>query len=389
MSHDAIEKEQDNIIREFNRNPKGGVKILKNICEENNLDVTKELGELFLNEGAFSKKLNLDHVGNFLGSKENENVMTYFIEQIDIERLSFEDGMYEVFSKFNLPKEAEKISRLVEGYSASYCIKNGIISQDQDKAYSLALAIMQLNDNLHNPEIKKEDKISLEKFNEAVRDIDKDLSPRETEAIYKKVKEKPINLKFVENAPGYTIQSNKLNNDPAYKEIKDIFKDSKVRGNVIKDSMEAKVDKPKSWLTKFTGYEGKMTVKDKDGASATIELYQPNIFSRWFLGEKSKIIIQPGHEKDQLDKKNIQFAAGLTASFNTEAKDIAIAATYHYLKEDLKNAYVVAKVGMSNVLSPDFKKTQQENPQHRESTISNNSKKYDTPASSRKSSMSI
>lgn len=146
--------------------------------------------------------------------------------------------------------------------------------------------------------------------------------------------------------------------------------------------MEVKIDKPKSWLSKFTGYEGKMTVKDKDGASATIQLYQPNIFSRWFLGEKSKVIIQPGDGKDQLDKKNIHFAAGLTANFNTEVKDIG--ATYNYLKEDLKNAYIVAKAGLSNVLSPDFKKTQ-----HRESTISNSSKKYDTPASSRKNSMSI
>lgn len=94
MSHDAIEKEKINIIREFNRNPKDGVTIFQGICQENNLDANKEFARFLLDEGFFSKRLNLDHVGNYLSdaSLQNEEVRIYFIDQFYLKDLRFEDG---------------------------------------------------------------------------------------------------------------------------------------------------------------------------------------------------------------------------------------------------------------------------------------------------------
>ncbi|XVN43389.1 MAG: Sec7 domain-containing protein [Candidatus Rickettsia vulgarisii] len=348
--HQAIDEKRIDIVRAFNQKPKNGVEMLRNICTQKGLDdqqASEQLATLFIKE---KSQLNLDYVGDYLSgpNEDNKETLKSFIMQQDFKDKSFVQAMRDYLQSFKLPGEGQKIDRLVEVFGAKYCADNskeftGI--EDKDAAYILAYQTIMLNSDLHKDGVQN--KMTLEQLKNNVRGCNAkgNFPDQLLEGIYKEIKKKPFELNFVETPSGYNLTDKALNNDPAYKEIKDIFKDSKVRGNIIKDSMKVTINQSKSWLTKFTGYEGTMTVKDKDGASATIQLYQPNIFSRWFLGEKSKVIIQPGHDsKDQLDKKNIDLAAKVTAGFKTiEVKEQDIKAGYHYAKEDLQKAYTVVK----------------------------------------------
>lgn len=66
----------------------------------------------------------------------------------------------------------------------------------------------------------------------------------------------------------------------------------------------------------FTGYKGTITLTDnKTSAQATIQVYTPNIFSKWLFGEQPRVIIQPGQTKESID-----LAAKAAADFSSPVK---------------------------------------------------------------------
>lgn len=83
----------------------------------------------------------------------------------------------------------------------------------------------------------------------------------------------------------------------------------------------------------FTGYKGTIALTDNQtSAQATIQVYTPNIFSKWLFGEQPRVIIQPGQTKGSTD-----LAAKVAAGFSSPVKNIK--ATYDYEVGDLIQAY--------------------------------------------------
>jgi guanine nucleotide exchange protein RalF len=319
-THKAIKDIDENkieIIRQFNIKPKSGIDILHKICEKHGLNISEELADLFITE---KKQLNLEHVGDYLSSPGtgSQNTLKSFVDQMDFKGKSFTNALREYLQTFKLPGEAQKIDRLVEAFGEKYCKDNSTQDIDgKDAAYLLAFQSIMLNSDLHKPGIKN--KMTLEQLKKNLHSTNNghDFPNHLLEGLYNDIKAKPFELNFVETVPGYTLRSNNLNNDPAFIEINNILSNNKARSHLIKDSMEIKIDKPKTWLSNILGYEGNITLQDKKNSKATIQLYKPNLLSRWFLGEKPKVIIQPGHGDSQLDKKNIELATKLTANFKT------------------------------------------------------------------------
>lgn len=340
----AIDAKKIVIIRQFNIKPKSGIDILQQVCEKHGLNIPKELSDLFIEE---KNQLNLEYIGDYLSSPGQGNTSTLksFVEQVDFKEKPFITALRTYLQAFKLPGEAQKIDRLVEVFGKKYCKDNQKNDIDgKDAAYLLAFQAIMLNSDLHKPGVKN--KMTLEQLKKNLNGTNNghNFPDHLLAKIYKDIKENPFELNFVETVPGYTLTSNDLNNDPTFIEINNILSDNKVRGNLIKDSVEVKIGKPKTWLSDIIGYQGNITVKDKEGAKATIQLYKPNIFSHWFLGEQPKVIIQPGHGKDQLENKNIELAAQLAAGFRTvTVTEQDIGAGYDYLAEDLHKAYMIAK----------------------------------------------
>lgn len=340
----AIDAKKIVIIRQFNIKPKSGIDILQQVCEKHGLNISKELSDLFIEE---KNQLNLEYIGDYLGTagQVNTNTLKSFVEQLDFKEKPFIAALREYLKAFKLPGEAQKIDRLVEVFGQKYCNDNQKHDIDgQDAAYLLSFQAIMLNSDLHKSGVKT--KMTLEQLKKNLNGTNNahNFPDHLLGEIYKDIKENPFELNFAEAVPGYTLKNNNLNNDPTFREINNILSDNKAKGYLVRNAAEVKINKPKTWLSDIIGYHGNITVTDKEGAKATIQLYQPNAFSYWFLGENSKVIIQPGHRKDQLENKNIELAAQLAAGFRTVTvtkKDIG--AGYDYLIEDLYKAYTIAK----------------------------------------------
>ena len=75
-------------------------------------------------------------------------------------------------SGFYLPGESQRIDRLVEAFSHNYWTDNQQLFSSSDTVYSLAFSTIMLNTDLHNPNIPKERKMTLEQFIRNNRGID-------------------------------------------------------------------------------------------------------------------------------------------------------------------------------------------------------------------------
>jgi hypothetical protein len=359
------------IIEAFNNKPKNGINILKEVCELNKqLIFEKELAKLFLEK---KRDLNLDYVGDYLGSQgeENKKTLDYFAEKIDFQDKDFVPALREYLQAFKLPGEAQKIDRLVEKFGKQYCEQNpgkeGIKSKDA--AYVLAFQAIMLNSDLHKEGVKQKMTLGELKKNLKGCNDGKNFSDELLEGMYNNIQHKPFEFNFVKAPVGYTIHESKLLDDVVYQgainlldgkyddknlsnDLKTLFPSLKKEGDFA-----VKTEQPKtSWLKKFTGYEGDITITDKKtNESVRVQIYKPGLVAKWFLGDVPKIIVHPvsAEGKEPTDKA-IEMAANITAGFKLP---VTIGATYDYQKEDLLHKYTTVVVGAISTAHSDPKTT--------------------------------
>ncbi|HAT1821278.1 TPA: RalF [Legionella pneumophila] len=336
--HPEIEKAQREIIEAFNAKPKNGINKIKEICEQYKISPNEEIAEFFHQQ---RKNLDLEAVGDYLSGPEAENqqVLKAFTSQMDFNRQSFVEGLRTFLKTFKLPGEAQKIDRLVQSFSEAYSKQNPDVVSNADAAYVLAFQTIMLNTDLHNPSIPEKNKMTLDGLKRNLRGTNNggDFDVQFLEKIYSEIKAKPFELNFVKTSPGYELVSTTLNKDSTFKKLDSFLHSTDVKINNIfpgiGDHVQATVDRPKSWLSYFTGYKGTITLTDKQtSAQATIQIYTPNIFSKWLFGEQPRVIIQPGQTKESID-----LAAKVAAGFSSPVKNIK--ATYDYELGDLIKAY--------------------------------------------------
>ncbi|HAZ7574266.1 T4SS guanine nucleotide exchange effector RalF [Legionella sp. PATHC032] len=336
--HPEIEKAQREIIEAFNAKPKNGINKIKEICEQYKISPNEEIAEFFHQQ---RKNLDLEAVGDYLSGPEAENqqVLKAFTSDMDFNGQSFVEGLRTFLKAFKLPGEAQKIDRLVQSFSEAYSKQNPDVVSNADAAYVLAFQTIMLNTDLHNPSIPEKNKMTLDGLKRNLRGTNNggDFDVQFLEKIYSEIKAKPFELNFVKTSPGYELVSTTLNKDSTFKKLDSFLHSTDVNINNIfpgiGDHVQATVDQPKSWLSYFTGYKGTITLTDKQtSAQATIQVYTPNIFSKWLFGEQPRVIIQPGQTKESID-----LAAKVAAGFSSPVKNIK--ATYDYELGDLIKAY--------------------------------------------------
>lgn len=327
--HPEIEKAQREIIEAFNAKPKNGINKIKEICEQYKISPNEEIAEFFHQQ---RKNLDLEAVGDYLSSPEAENqqVLKAFTSQMNFNGQSFVEGLRTFLKTFKLPGEAQKIDRLVQSFSGAYFQQNPDVVSNADAAYLLAFQTIMLNTDLHNPSIPEKNKMTVDGLKRNLRGGNNggDFDAKFLEELYSEIKAKPFELNFVKTSPGYELTSTTLNKDSTFKKLDSFLHSTDVNINTvfpgIGDNVKTTVDQPKSWLSFFTGYKGTITLTDnKTSAQATIQVYTPNIFSKWLFGEQPRVIIQPGQTKESID-----LAAKAAADFSSPVKNFK--ATYDY-----------------------------------------------------------
>ncbi|KAL7148741.1 hypothetical protein ABFS83_06G199500 [Erythranthe nasuta] len=128
-------------------------------------------------------------------SPSNLAVMHAYVESMNFCGMKFDIAIREFLKGFRLPREAQKIDRIMEKFAERYCTDNPGLFKNADTAYVLAYAILTLNYDAHNPKVSpklsKSEFINMNVRNNAEESASQDL----LEEIYDSVVKEEIKMK--------------------------------------------------------------------------------------------------------------------------------------------------------------------------------------------------
>lgn len=173
----------------FNQNPSHGLAFLvkhKLIPDDTTLSSVKFLR----NSGRINKKL----LGEFLAKPKNKEYLDFFIEDFDFSHKSLDEAMRDLFAAFRLPGESQQIERIIEKFANHYVSSEGNKDHvaDGDSAFVLSYAVIMLNTDLHNPQVKSH--MTIDQFKKNLRKTNggADFAPEYLESIYYAIKHREI-----------------------------------------------------------------------------------------------------------------------------------------------------------------------------------------------------
>ncbi|XP_077999135.1 IQ motif and SEC7 domain-containing protein 1-like [Glandiceps talaboti] len=174
----------------FNKKPDKGLKLL---VENKFLDYSsKSVAKFLLSAKGVSKQMIGEYLGN-LQNRFNMEVLEYFVDDIDLTGMTLDDALRRFQTYYRMPGEAQKIERLMEAFAQRYCMCNPKVVnrfKNPDTVFILAFAIIMLNTDQHNPNVKAERKMKLEDFVKNLRGIDnnEDVDRDFLAGIYERIK---------------------------------------------------------------------------------------------------------------------------------------------------------------------------------------------------------
>ncbi|EDR28766.1 guanyl-nucleotide exchange factor, putative [Entamoeba dispar SAW760] len=163
-------KEKKKIISDglslFEKSPKKGVEffIEKELCTSSAESIVHFLHHLNgLNRKAF---------GEYLGGagELNKECLTELLKMIDMKAIEIDDALRLMFDTFVMGGEGQVVERVIGAFSARYCECNptGYGGITQDELYQLAMSIICLATETHNPSAKIKAFDTFEKFKDVV-----------------------------------------------------------------------------------------------------------------------------------------------------------------------------------------------------------------------------
>ncbi|KAJ5690269.1 hypothetical protein N7462_004661 [Penicillium macrosclerotiorum] len=177
----------------FNENPKAGIAWLAEhgVIEDANNPVL--VARFLKGTGRLSKKV----LGDFISKRDNEELLGAFVDLLDFSGRSVVEALRELLSSFRLPGESPLIERIVTTFAEHYMEKakpEGIA--DKDALYILTYAIIMLNTELYNPNVKSQNRMSFPAFARNLRGVNSggDFAEDFLQDIYDSIKENEIIL---------------------------------------------------------------------------------------------------------------------------------------------------------------------------------------------------
>lgn len=139
----------------FNENPREGI---AKLTEHNllggspgNPDPEKVAKFLKENPGLDKKA-----IGEYISKKENKNVLNCFVHSFDLKDMRIDQALRLYLESFRLPGEAPLISLLLEKFAEHWHDSNGRPFASADAAFTLAYAVIMLNVDQHNYNVKRQ-----------------------------------------------------------------------------------------------------------------------------------------------------------------------------------------------------------------------------------------
>lgn len=109
-------------------------------------------------------------IGYFFGENKqlNKDCCKEFLRNFSFKSISIDVSWRMVFTKTGLPKEGQQICRVIDIFQEVYLEQNSLNPKiqgwEKDTVWSMSVKILDLNTNLHNPNVKEMLKYSKETF---------------------------------------------------------------------------------------------------------------------------------------------------------------------------------------------------------------------------------
>lgn len=178
----------------FNESPKGGIAFLAAqgiIADPND---PHSVTSFLKGTTRIDKRV----LGEFISKKSNEAILDAFMDLFDFEDLRVDEALRQLLNSFRLPGESALIERIVTVFSAKYfdaAKPEHII--DQDSVFVLTYAIIMLNTDQYNPNIKSQNRMKFENFARNLRGVNggkSDFDQDFLQEIYDAIKSREIVL---------------------------------------------------------------------------------------------------------------------------------------------------------------------------------------------------
>ncbi|KAJ5492282.1 SEC7-like alpha orthogonal bundle [Penicillium expansum] len=177
----------------FNEDPKKGIAFL---VEHGVIEDAKNpvlVARFLKGTTRLSKKV----LGEYISKRGNEELLGAFVDLLDFSGRSAVEALRELLSSFRLPGESPLIERIVTTFSEHYVEKvkpDGIA--DKDALYILTYAIIMLNTELYNRNVKSQNRMTCVGFAKNLRGVNGggDFAEEFLEDIYESIKNNEIIL---------------------------------------------------------------------------------------------------------------------------------------------------------------------------------------------------
>lgn len=138
----------------FNSSPTKSIQFLKDnsIFSQDGEKFIQELINYLKETPSLDKKV----IGDFLSNRKNILILEKFIESFNFSNLRIDEALRLFLETFRLPGEAPLISNILEIFSRHWRKSNSEMFANDDAAFTLAYAIIMLNVDQHNHNVKKQ-----------------------------------------------------------------------------------------------------------------------------------------------------------------------------------------------------------------------------------------
>lgn len=112
----------------------------------------KQLIEYLKETLALDKKI----IGEYLTKRNNTEILEQFVESFSFTNLRIDEALRMFLETFRLPGEAPLIFKVLENFAKHWRASNNLAFANDDAAFTLAYAIIMLNVDQHNHNVKKQ-----------------------------------------------------------------------------------------------------------------------------------------------------------------------------------------------------------------------------------------
>ncbi|KAL7785255.1 hypothetical protein V8C37DRAFT_394436 [Trichoderma ceciliae] len=177
----------------FNEKPKLGLSYLEANNIITNIGDPISVAKFLKGTSRISKAV----LGDFLSKKGNEAILAAFMDLFDFSGKRIDQALRVLLEAFRLPGEAPLIASVVESFSEKYCDGNTLSEvANKDAVFILTYAIIILNTDQHNPNVKSTKRMTFNDFSRNLRGQNngQDFSAEYLKDIYECIKSNEIIL---------------------------------------------------------------------------------------------------------------------------------------------------------------------------------------------------